>query len=329
MVVGTTPSELQRGDQVVALICAVTSLVLTALVFEAVTDRDWSVRGWEWPEVMAAASVVTLGVLWLISLRPSRAALEPGGFVKRLVKTELKRHGYAIQHLPSPAFDPELALHIDFDYVLDHYLASRSDPRPFFFLQVGANDGVVDDQLHEHIRKGNWRGILVEPQTHPFRRLVQNYAGVEGLTFVNAAISEQSGTRELFVIQDEAGGTLESLSGTASFRQESLETPHRKAGPAGSSIGSVGVMCKTFADVLVDVDHLDLLQIDVEGYDLELLKLFDFDRIRPAIVRFEHRHLSATELDDAVLLLARHGYRVVREEYDTTGYSGLSRGREA
>jgi FkbM family methyltransferase len=322
-VVRTTASELHRGDLVVALICAVTSVVLTGLVLEAVTDRDWSVQGWEWANVMVAASVVTLGVLWRVSLRPSRGAHEPGGFVKQLVKTELKHLGYTVQRVPSPAFDPAFVLEIDFEYVLDHYLASRDDPRPFFFLQVGAHDGVVDDQLHEHIRRGNWHGMLLEPQSHPFSRLVQNYAGLEGLTFVNAAISEQSGPRELFVIQDEGGRTLESFSGTASFREEPLQTPHRKAGPQGSRIGSVEVTCTTFADVLVGIDYLDLLQIDVEGYDLELLKLFDFGRIRPAIVRFEHRHLSASELDDAVVLLARYGYRVVREEYDTTAYSPL------
>jgi hypothetical protein len=72
--------------------------------------------------------------------------------------------------------------------------------------------------------------------------------------------------------------------------------------------------------VLADASYLDLLHIDVEGYDLELLKLFDFGQITPPIVRFEHRHLSAGESDEAVRLLAHHGYRMVREEYDTTAF---------
>lgn len=317
--VGRASIELRRGDLVVALICAVISVVLTGLVFEALTDRDWSVRGWELPEVMVAASVVMLGAFWLVSFRLPLASLERGSFVRQLVKTELKRLGYTVQRVPSPASDPQFSLQIDFDYVLDHYLASRDDARPFFFLQVGAHDGVMDDPLHRHVRKRGWHGILVEPQTLPFSRLVENYAGLEGLTFINAAITEHSGPKRLYVIQDETRATLESLSGTASFRKEALRTPHEKVGPPGSQIGSVEVMCTTFADVLADVAYLDLLQIDVEGYDLELLKLFDFTRIAPPMVRFEHRHLSAGELDEAVELLARHGYRMVREEYDTTG----------
>jgi FkbM family methyltransferase len=241
--------------------------------------------------------------------------------LKSWVKTGLGRLGYTIQRTPSPAFDPQLALTVDLEYVLAHYLASREDPRPFFFLQVGAHDGVVEDPLHKHVLRGRWHGILVEPQALPFGRLVENYAGLEGLTFVNAAISEQSGPKALYSIQDETGATLDSLSGTASFRKDNLRTPHRKVGPAGSQIGSVEVMCKTFADVLGDVAYLDLLEIDVEGYDLELLMLFDFTRFAPPIVHFEHRHLSAAEQDGAARLLARHGYRMVRDEYDTTAYS--------
>jgi hypothetical protein len=68
------------------------------------------------------------------------------------------------------------------------------------------------------------------------------------------------------------------------------------------------------------VDYVDLLYIDAEGYDFELLKVFDFDRLAPEIVRFEHVGLSRGEWDEAVRLLAHHGYRTVREEYDTTGY---------
>ena len=49
-----------------AVVGAAISVVLTGLIFEAVTDRDWSVQGWEWPQVIAAASVVTLGTLWVV-----------------------------------------------------------------------------------------------------------------------------------------------------------------------------------------------------------------------------------------------------------------------
>jgi len=184
--------------------------------------------------------------------------------LRNSVRSALRRFGYTIQHVPPARDDPHLALAVDFKYVLAHYLASRADTRPFFFLQVGAFDGVIDDPLHRYVRPGNWHGILVEPQPFHFRRLVENYADVDGLTFVNAAISGQSGTRELYVIQDEAGVTIESLGGVASLREDALRIPHERLRVPGSKIGSIDVTCTTFADVLVDVEYLDLLQIDAE-----------------------------------------------------------------
>jgi FkbM family methyltransferase len=252
--------------------------------------------------------------------------------LKASIKTGLGRLGYTLQRLPSPASDPQFALQVDFEYVLDHYLASRDDPRPFFFVQVGAMDGVFEDPLHARIRAGGWHGILIEPQPFHFGRLVENYAGLNGLTFVNAAISEQAGPKGMYAIKGADGQPIESLGGLMTFREDRLrKSLQGKLGDRypGSSVGSVEVACTTFAEVLADTSYLDLLQIDVEGFDLEILKLFAFDRLAPPIVRFEHRLLSADELDQAVRLLARHGYRMVREEYDMTAYSLPSSRRSA
>jgi hypothetical protein len=126
------------------------------------------------------------------------------------------------------------------------------------------------------------------------------------------------------VIEDDAGNPLASLASLASFSRNRLEEWQRRDAhehPAARTIGAVPVDCVTFDDILVDVERVDLLEVDAEGYDLELLRAFDFDRFRPAIVRFEHAHLSRTDWDEAVALLHRHGYRVVREEHDTTGYA--------
>jgi len=91
-VVGRASIELRRGDVVVALISAAISVVLTGLVFEALTDRDWSVQGWELPEVMVAASVVTLGAFWLVSIRPSPASVGSGSSVSASDDRAAARH---------------------------------------------------------------------------------------------------------------------------------------------------------------------------------------------------------------------------------------------
>jgi hypothetical protein len=114
------------------------------------------------------------------------------------------------------------------------------------------------------------------------------------------------------------------MSGTASLREEHLHRSFEFVAIPGSRIGSVEVASTTFSELLSDIAYLDLLQIDAESYDLELLKLFDFGRLTPPIVRFEHRQMSPSELDEAYEILAQHGYRMVREEHDTTAYSPIA-----
>lgn len=54
---------------------------LMALVFETLTDRDWTLRGWEWPEVVAFAVLIVLGTVWALSLLVPRVRTQRPGFV--------------------------------------------------------------------------------------------------------------------------------------------------------------------------------------------------------------------------------------------------------
>ena len=52
-----------------------------------------------------------------------------------------------------------LTSRIDIDYIFD--LANRRG-RDVFFLQVGANDGLMDDPIHFLVRKYGWCGVLLD-----------------------------------------------------------------------------------------------------------------------------------------------------------------------
>jgi FkbM family methyltransferase len=318
-------SITRRGDLVTIVAAGLSAGVAAALFVEAITDRDWTLSGWEWPEASVAALVVALVALWSLSLVMPAGAVDETSSFKTLVKTSLERHGYRVGRLPPLASEPGYALALDFDYVLAHYLERRTDVRPFFFVQIGAFDGTTHDPLHEHVRRGHWHGILVEPQLRYFHRLRETYERTDGLSFVNAAIDGERGSRTLYGVEGANGEPIDSLAHLASFSRTNLLHWQRQDGHRfGSGIRIVGtpVKCLTFDDLLADVDFVDLLHIDVEGYDFELLKSFDFDRFAPEIVRFEHVGLTRGDWDNAVRLLVRHGYHTVREEYDTTAYRG-------
>ena len=48
------------------------------------------------------------------------------------------------------------------------------------------------------------------------------------------------------------------------------------------------------------IDHVDLLHIDTEGYDWVVLSQFNLERYRPTVILFEYKHLDETDLNRAV-----------------------------
>jgi hypothetical protein len=61
------------------------------------------------------------------------------------------------------------------------------------------------------------------------------------------------------------------------------------------------------------LESVDLIQIDAEGYDWPIIRSIDFDRVRPAIVRFEYRNMLPSDADACLAHLAAHGYRFLLE----------------
>jgi len=61
----------------VVSVTGVLATFLTAFLFEALTDRDWSISDWEWPQVLALALLATFGAIWLLGLAVPVARRRP------------------------------------------------------------------------------------------------------------------------------------------------------------------------------------------------------------------------------------------------------------
>ena len=70
-----------------------------------------------------------------------------------------------------------------------------------------------------------------------------------------------------------------------------------------------------------EINHIDLLQIDAEGYDYEIIKMIKFQKIRPSIIRYEHKHLSKKDFTECLELLVNNNYGILFEDSDITAYS--------
>lgn len=192
-----------------------------------------------------------------------------------------------------------------------------------FFLQIGANDGVKADPIHELIRRNKrWRGLFIEPVEFLFERLKQNYAGEERYRFEMVAIGQARERRKFYFLP--ASAAFETgfdlpfyFDQLGSFdRQHIIKHLGERIDPY---IAEEMIECLPLQDVLDrnGITKIDLVHIDVEGFDFEVLKQIDFRRYRPRAVFYEHKHLSLTDRNNARSLLEREGYSVFDHEADT------------
>ncbi len=230
------------------------------------------------------------------------------------------RYNMALVRKPTPLLkDASKELVLNLEFVAAHFALTTGEP--LNFIQVGAYDGKSGDPLNRLIRKFHWRGILLEPQPEAFRRLQETYRTETQLVLKNAAISNQDGTRNLYRVKA-TGDDPHWISESASFDKAQL-LKYRKIVPdIEKRIEPVAVESLTF-DTLLNQSALGpihLLQVDAEGYDFEIIKLFDVPKRRPAIINFEHVNLSVADWNQCVQLLLDDGYAVTVAGQDTLAY---------
>jgi FkbM family methyltransferase len=192
-------------------------------------------------------------------------------------------------------------------------------PGGFKFAQIGANDGIRFDSLYQMVTQHPCSGIVVEPLPDMFERLRSNYADYPKIVPVNKAVHQSARTLELFRVAPSAITDYPSwASGLASFDREHL-IRHQIA---PQHICSQPVPCITLMELLEgnSLIDLDLLQIDAEGYDGAIVRMIDFARCQPRLVKFEHKNLSARERKELERQLARSNYAVAAEGTDTIAW---------
>ena len=93
--------------------------------------------------------------------------------------------------------------------------------KPVTFLQVGANDGFINDPLHLFIKRDDWNGVLLEPQPGVFNEYMSKlHRKRPGITALNAALDRVDGTRPIYKM---AISSERWAHGLSSFSREVLE----------------------------------------------------------------------------------------------------------
>jgi FkbM family methyltransferase len=230
----------------------------------------------------------------------------------------LNHHGYVITWSPMILLDDSYLLSFDLEYVIAHFMLRKTD---IFFIQIGANDGVSNDPLYKFVSEYGWNGVLLEPLPEVFEVLKFNYKDSPNLRFVNAAISEQDGTRKLYTVHMD-DSTFSKARQFSSFRRESLLQRTDMVSDIASRIEEIQVRCISFATLVNEIGNrvVDILLMDTEGYDFAILKMINFSDIKPSIICYEHIYMSKAEQRAAAELLTRQGYRLTKDNLDTVAY---------
>jgi FkbM family methyltransferase len=216
----------------------------------------------------------------------------------------LKKFGYAIVKISR------------FDEILK---ARKQQKEDFFFVQVGANDGVRFDRLYFFVTQNHCKGLVIEPLADMFEKLVRNYKDYPDIVPVNTALHPTAETCTLYRVDPARQNELPHwAAGIASFDPNH----HKKSNIPEDCIIQEEVKCTSLMALLEsrNIHDIDLLQVDTEGFDAEIIRMIDFARISPAIIKYERAHLSAEDQVSTENVLRSHGYKIFHEGSDTIAF---------
>lgn len=251
-------------------------------------------------------------------------------FYKSLIIKASANNSYLIKFFYTYLYHPKKG---SLAYFYDR-LSRSSDS--VFVIQVGANDGITHDPIHKFIKRDGWNGLLLEPQPFVFRnKLFPLYLKSQAIALENVALGEKLRLMDMYKLSFTNDRWATGLS---TFHLPSLEKKitngeidrlakkHGVKLPAKKSdyIHHLKVEVKTF-DFLMEkygIKKVDVLQVDAEGFDFEIIKLFDISKNEAKVIVFEYSHINESEFaEEVVPYFEKNGFQIKKCKADAIAVS--------
>jgi FkbM family methyltransferase len=194
---------------------------------------------------------------------------------------------------------------------MDFLFALARRQKDVFFLEVGANDGVSEDMLHHFIKRYRWSGIALEPLPQVFATLQSTNRNSKNVIPLCAALADRDGMMTIWHVLP--GTDVPAFCNMLGSFSREVVLSHRSAFPAIEQHvveDKVQALCFETLVRRFNIERIDVILIDTEGYDFEVLKQIDFRRFLPSIVIYEHVHLTNKEKRESKALLEKFGYQL-------------------
>ena len=141
-------------------------------------------------------------------------------------------------------------------------------PSDGVFIEAGANDGLNQSNTLFLARKHGWSGILIEPVPRLYARCIMNR---KDSLCVNVALVSPEDSGNYIELIDVDLMTQVKRSKSFAANEAKLKAGETVQGIKRSEISVIG---RTLSEVIDDspFEEIDLLSLDVEGFELEVLQ---------------------------------------------------------
>jgi FkbM family methyltransferase len=166
-------------------------------------------------------------------------------------------------------------------------------------VDIGAHWG---NSLRPYALRG-WQVYALEPDPNNRKRLRETWGTRPNVVIDERAVTERDGEKVALFTSAVSTG----ISGLTAFHSSHLHT---------STVNTVrlATLCAE-----LDIKRIDLLKVDVEGFDLSVLRSHEWNRVRPAVVMCEYEDRKTIPLGHTssavVSFLTNLGYRVLVSEW--------------
>ncbi|RPG99953.1 MAG: FkbM family methyltransferase [Candidatus Pelagibacter sp. TMED118] len=158
-------------------------------------------------------------------------------------------------------------------------------------IQVGANDGKRFDELARFIKKDLYKCILIEPIPKYFEELKETFSNLKNVKFENSVVSHNDEILKLYAGKENYLSYYdEHIKGISSFNINHLI----KHGVKKKHINEVKVNSIDFKKLIskYNLNNIDLLYVDAEGYDGKVILDFFINTNFKPIIIFEYIHID-------------------------------------
>lgn len=173
-----------------------------------------------------------------------------------------------------------------------------------FFIEAGANDGLKQTNTFYFEKYFGWSGLLIEPIPKLFEECQKNRPNCRS---INAALVSKTNVNS--TIKMTYCGLMSSAEGA--FDSEEQRKEHTINGKKflknSEHSYEVSVPARTLTSIIdeLKIPQIDLLSLDVEGFELEALGGLEFSRTCPKFLLVEVRHNLRKEIDEHLSPLYR------------------------